>query len=49
MKLVERNHTGTQRIGFKVFNDLKSETRDNLKVNITYGKWREYCQNVWNV
>ena len=49
VKILERNITGTQRRGFKIFIQLQKQERDKLKFDpITKTKWKEYYGKLWN-
>ena len=43
LKTLERDITGTQRRGFKMFKQLQLQERDKFKINpITKTEWKEY-------
>ena len=49
VKTLERDITGTQRRGFKIFKQLQLQERDNLKIDlITETEWKEYYGKLWN-
>ena len=49
VKTLERDITGTQRWGFKIFEQLQLQERDKLKINlITKTEWKEYYRKLWN-
>ena len=49
MKTLERDITGTQRQGFKIFKQLQLQERYKLKINpITKTEWKEYYRKLWN-
>ena len=46
---MERDITGTQRQGFKIFKQLQLQERDKLKIDlITKTEWKEYYGKLWN-
>ena len=46
---MERDATGTQRRGFKIFEQLQLQERDKLKIDqITKTEWEEYYGKLWN-
>ena len=46
---MERDITGTQRRGFKIFKQLQLQERDKLKIDpITKTEWKEYYGKHWN-
>jgi hypothetical protein len=46
---LERDITGTQRRGFKIFKQLQLQERDKLRIElITKTKWKEYYRKLWN-
>ena len=46
---MERDITGTQRRGFKIFKQLQLQERDKLKIDpITKTEWKEYYGKLWN-
>jgi len=46
---LEREITGTQRRGFKIFKKLQLQERDKLKIDpITKTEWKEYYGKLWN-
>jgi len=49
VKTLERDITGTQRRGFKIFKQLQLQERDKLKIEpITKTEWEEYYRKLWN-
>ena len=49
VKTLERDITGTQRRGFKIFKLLQLQERDKLKIDpITKMEWKEYYGKLWN-
>jgi hypothetical protein len=43
VKSLERDITGTQRLGFKIFKQLQLQERDKLKINpISKLQWKKY-------
>jgi len=49
VKTLERDVTGTQRRGCKIFKQLQLQERDKLKINpITKTEWKEYNGKLWN-
>jgi len=49
VKTLERDITGTQRRGFKIFKHLQLQERDKLKIDpITKTEWKEYYGKLWN-
>ena len=45
----QRDITGTQRRGFKIFKQLHLQERDKLKIDpITKTEWKEYYGKLWN-
>jgi len=49
VKTVDRDITGTQRRGFKIFKQLHLRERDKLKIDpITKTEWKEYYGKLWN-
>ena len=49
VKTLERDITGTQRRGFKMFQQLHLQERDNLQIDpITKTEWKEYYGKLWN-
>ena len=49
VKTLERDITGTQRRGFKIFKQLQLQERDKLKIDpITKTEWKEYYGYLWN-
>ena len=49
MKTLERDITGTQRRGFKIFKQLQLQEREKLKIGpITKTEWKEYYGKLWN-
>ena len=49
VKTLERDITGTQRRGFKIFKQLQMQERDKLKIDpITKTEWKEYYGKLWN-
>ena len=49
VKTLERDITGTQRRGFKIFKQLQLQERDKLKIDpITKTEWIEYYRKLWN-
>jgi len=49
VKTLERDITGTQRRGFKIFKQLHLQERDELKIDpITKTEWKEYYGKFWN-
>ena len=49
MKTLERDITGTQRRGFKIFKQLQLQERGKLKIDpIRKTKWKEYYGKLWN-
>ena len=49
VKTLERDITGTQRRGFKIFKQLQLQERDKLKIDpITKTEWKEYYGKLWN-
>ena len=49
VKTLERDVTGTQRRGFKIFKQLQMQERDKLKIDlITKTEWKEYYRKLWN-
>ena len=49
VKTLERDITGTQRRGFKIFKQLQLQERDKLKIDpITKTEWKEYYRKLWN-
>jgi hypothetical protein len=48
VKTLERDTTGTQRRGFKIFKQLQMFERDKLKIDpITKTDWKEYHGKLW--
>jgi len=48
-KTLERDITGIQRRGFKIFKQLQLQERDELKIDpITKTEWKEYYGKLWN-
>ena len=46
---LERDITGTQRQGFKIFKQLQLQERDKLKIDPrTKNEWKEYYEKRWN-
>ena len=46
---MERDITGTQRRGFKIFKQIQLQERDELKIDpITKTEWKEYYGKRWN-
>ena len=46
---MERDITGTQRRGFKIFKQLQLQERDKNKIDpITKTEWKEYYGKLWN-
>jgi len=49
VKTLERDITGTQRRGLKIFKQLQLQERDKLKIDqITKREWKEYYGKLWN-
>jgi len=49
VKILERDITGTQRRGFKIFKQLQLQERDKLKIApITKTEWKEYYEKFRN-
>jgi hypothetical protein len=49
VKTLERDITGTQRRGFKIYKQLQLQEIDNLKIDpITKPEWKEYYGKLWN-
>ena len=49
VKTLQRDITGTQRQGFKIFKQLQLQERDKLKIDpITKTEWKEYYGKLWN-
>ena len=49
VKTLERDITGAQRRGFKIFKQLHLQERDKLKIDpITKTGWKEYYRKLWN-
>ena len=49
VKILERDITGTQRRGFKIFKQLQLQERDKRKIYpITKTEWKEYYRKLWN-
>ena len=49
VKILERDITGTQRRGFKIFKQLQLQERDKLRIDpITKTEWTEYYGKLWN-
>ena len=49
VKTLERDITGTQRRGFKIFKQLQLQERDKLRIDpITTTEWKEYYGKLWN-
>jgi len=49
IKTLERDITGTQKQGFKIFKQLQLQERDKLKIDpITKTEWKEYYGKLWN-
>jgi hypothetical protein len=49
IKTLERDITGTQTRGFKIFKQLQLQERDKLRTDqITKKEWKEYCEKLWN-
>jgi len=49
VKTLERDITGTQRRGFKMFKQLQLQERDKSKIDwITKTEWKEYYGKLWN-
>ena len=49
VKTLERDKTGTQRRGFKIYKQLHLQERDKLKIDpITKPEWKEYYGKLWN-
>ena len=49
VKILERNTTGTQRRGYKIFKQLQLHERDKLKIDpIPNTEWKEYYGKLWN-
>jgi hypothetical protein len=49
VKSLERDITGTQRLGFKIFKQLQLQERDKLKINpISKKEWKKYYEKLWN-
>jgi hypothetical protein len=49
VKALERDITGTQRRGFKIFKQLQLQERDKLRIEpITKMEWKEYYRKLWN-
>jgi len=49
VKTLERDITGTQRRGFKIFKQLQTQDRYKLKIDpITKTEWKEYYGKLWN-
>jgi hypothetical protein len=47
VKILERDITGTQRRGFKIFKQLQLQERNKLKIDpITKTEWKEYYRNL---
>jgi hypothetical protein len=47
-KSLERDITGTQRLGFKIFKQLQLQERDKLKINPTSKmEWKKYYEKLW--
>jgi len=45
---LERDITGTQRRGFKIFKQLQLQESDKLKIDpITKTEWKEYYGKLW--
>ena len=47
VKTLERDITGTQRRGFKIFKQLQLQERDKIDP-ITKTEWKEYYGKLWN-
>jgi len=46
---LERDITGTQRRGFKIFKQLQLQESDKLKIDpIRKTEWKEYYGKLWN-
>ena len=49
VKTLERDITGTQKRGFKVFKQLQLKERDRLNIDsITKTEWEEFYGKLWN-
>ena len=49
VKTLERDITGTQRRGFKIFKQLQLQEREKLKIDlITKTEWKDYYGKLWN-
>jgi len=49
VKTLERDTTGTQRRGFKIFKQLQLHERDKLEIDpIPKTEWKEYYGKLWN-
>jgi len=49
VKTLERDITGTQGRGFKIFKQLQLQERDKLKIDpITKMEWKEDYGKLWN-
>ena len=49
VKTLERDITGPQRRGFKIFKQIQLQERDELKIDpITKTEWKEYYGKRWN-
>jgi len=48
VKALERDITGTQKRGFKIFKQLQLQERDKLRIEpITKTEWKEYYRKLW--
>ena len=49
VKILERDITGTQTRGFKIFKQLQLQERDKLKIDPKKKReWKEYYRKLWN-
>jgi hypothetical protein len=49
VKSLERDITGKQKLGFKIFKQLQPQERDKLKINPTPKmEWKKYYEKLWN-
>jgi len=51
VKTLERDITGTQRRGFKIFKELRVQLQESYKLkvdSITKKEWKEYYGKLWN-
>jgi hypothetical protein len=49
VKSLQRDITGTQRLGFKIIKQLQLQERHKLKINpISKLEWKKYYEKLWN-